>query len=65
MQKKKGFTLIELLAVITIIALLMAILASTLNIAKKQVKSVICQSNLKHWGLTDQRELLTKISIGV
>lgn len=51
MQKKSGFTLIELLVVITIIALLMGILASTLNKAKKQVKSVICQSNLKQWGI--------------
>ena len=51
MQKKKGFTLIGLLVVITIIALLMGILVSTLNKARKQVKSVICQSNLKQWGV--------------
>ena len=51
MQKKKGFTLTELLVVITIIALLMAISASTLNKARKQVKSVICQSDLKQWGI--------------
>jgi prepilin-type N-terminal cleavage/methylation domain-containing protein len=51
MQKRRGFTLIELLVVITIIALLMGILASTLNKAGKQVKSVICQSNLKQRGI--------------
>jgi prepilin-type N-terminal cleavage/methylation domain-containing protein len=51
MQKKTGFTLIELLVVITIITLLMGILMSTLYKVKKQVKSVICQSNLKQWGI--------------
>ena len=51
MQNKKGFTLIGLFVVITIIALLMGILVSTLNKVRKQVKSVICQSNLKQWGV--------------
>ena len=51
MSKQKGFTLIELLVVIAIIALLMAILMPSLQRVKKQTKAVVCQSNLKQWGL--------------
>jgi len=51
MQKRPAFTLIELLVVIAIIALLMAILMPALKKAKMQAKSVVCQSNLKQWGL--------------
>jgi len=51
MDSKKGFTLIELLVVISIIALLMAILMPALSRAKKQAKTVVCQANLKQWGL--------------
>ena len=51
MQKRTAFTLIELLVVIAIIALLMAILMPALKKAKMQAKSVVCQSNLKQWGL--------------
>ena len=50
-MNRKAFTLIELLVVIAIIALLMAILMPALNKAKEQAKSVVCQSNLKQWGL--------------
>jgi len=50
-KHKKGFTLIELLVVIAIIALLMAILMPALQRVKKQAKAVICQSNLKQWGM--------------
>jgi prepilin-type N-terminal cleavage/methylation domain-containing protein len=51
MRQKKGFTLIELLVVIAIIALLLAILMPSLRKAKKIARTVVCQSNLKQWGL--------------
>lgn len=54
MLRKKAFTLIELLVVISIIALLMAILMPTLKKVKQQAKAVLCQSNLKQWGLFHQ-----------
>ena len=46
-----GFTLIELLVVIAIIALLMAILMPALNRVKNQAKTIMCQAQLREWGL--------------
>ncbi len=51
MGKKKGFTLIELLVVIAIIALLMSILMPALTRVKKQARKVVCQAQMKQWGL--------------
>ena len=51
MQTKKAFTLIELLVVISILALLTAILLPTLQQVRKQAKAVVCQANLRQWGV--------------
>jgi prepilin-type N-terminal cleavage/methylation domain-containing protein len=51
MCKQKAFTLVELLVVIAIIALLMSILMPALARVRAQAKNVLCQSNLKQWGV--------------
>lgn len=52
MRTKNAFTLIELLVVIAIIALLLSILAPSLNKVKQLAGSVICGSNLKQLGIS-------------
>ena len=53
-HKIKAFTLIELLVVISIIAILLSILMPSLHRSKLLAKAVVCQANLKHWGLVFQ-----------
>ena len=47
----EGFTLIELLVVIAIIAVLMSVLVPGMQKARQQAKKVVCQTNLRSWGL--------------
>jgi prepilin-type N-terminal cleavage/methylation domain-containing protein len=44
-----GFTLVELLVVISIIAVLLAVLMPSLQNAREQGRSVVCMSNVKQW----------------
>ena len=51
MLNAAGFTLIELLVVIAVIALLMAILLPALGRVRTQARTLVCQSNLRQWGV--------------
>jgi prepilin-type N-terminal cleavage/methylation domain-containing protein/prepilin-type processing-associated H-X9-DG protein len=49
-KAKKGFTLVELLVVISVIALLLAILMPSLNKAREVANRIVCGQNLKTLG---------------
>ncbi|HUT29022.1 MAG TPA: type II secretion system protein, partial [Sedimentisphaerales bacterium] len=51
MGRDRAFALIELLVVVAIIALLMSISLPVMQRVKRQAKVVVCQSNLRQWGL--------------
>jgi len=48
---RRGFTLVELLVVVSITAMLVAMLSPSLKSARDQAKRVVCGSRLKQWGL--------------
>ncbi|KKS44678.1 MAG: hypothetical protein A2Y13_02300 [Planctomycetes bacterium GWC2_45_44] len=50
MKTKKAFTLVELLVVISIIALLLAVLMPALGKARESARSVVCKANLRAMG---------------
>jgi prepilin-type N-terminal cleavage/methylation domain-containing protein len=54
MKKDNAFTLVELLVVISIIALLLAILMPSLQKARGAARWAVCGGNLKQWGLAMQ-----------
>jgi prepilin-type N-terminal cleavage/methylation domain-containing protein len=51
MKHKRGFTIIELMVVVSIIALLTAILLPSLDAARRMAKQVVCSTSLKGIGL--------------
>ncbi|MDD5011800.1 MAG: type II secretion system protein [Phycisphaerae bacterium] len=51
MKTKKGFTLVELLVVISIIAVLLAVLIPSMNKARATARRVICGNQLKQTGV--------------
>lgn len=50
-NKHKAFTLVELLVVISIIALLLAVLMPALSKARELARRTICSTNLRQWSI--------------
>ena len=53
-KNKRGFTIIELLVVISIVAVLIAILLPAIGKARETARRAICQGNLRHWFLATE-----------
>lgn len=52
MKRVKGFTLVELLVVISIIAILLALLMPAMKKAQEQARFIVCKNNFKNYGLS-------------
>ena len=53
-MRKRAFTLVELLVVISVIAVLTAILMPVLGGARQRGKSIVCLSNLRQMAIASQ-----------
>lgn len=53
-DRRRGNTLLEIVVVIGVIVLLLAILAPSLSGARERARRMICQGNLRQWGIAFQ-----------
>lgn len=53
-RRERGVTFMEVLVVVGVLLLLLAILFPSFNHAREQARRMLCQNNLKQWGLALQ-----------